>query len=213
MMIRVGLADNQLYFKKGIVATFSDETDIEICWDVCSVQDLDEVMAHSPADVLLVSLDLKGLEIFSFIDRQKLQSPTVKIVVITVSPDLFQAKELLTAGVNAILTRDTDEDDIVMAIRSVFETDVYFNELVSRALLTRLRSKSLSAAVDVPRFSKNEIRVLELLADGCKTQEIASRIFLSVKSVENIRYQLKVKTGASTSTALVVYALRNRLIR
>jgi DNA-binding NarL/FixJ family response regulator len=72
------------------------------------VQDLDEVMAHSPADVLLVSLDLKGLEIFSFIDRQKLQSPTVKIVVITVSPDLFQAKELLTAGVNAILTRDTD---------------------------------------------------------------------------------------------------------
>jgi DNA-binding NarL/FixJ family response regulator len=134
-------------------------------------------------------------------------------VVITVSPDLLQAKELLTAGVNAILTRDTDEDDIVMAIRSVFETDVYFNELVSRALLTRLRSKSLSAAVDVPRFSKNEIRVLELLADGCKTQEIANRIFLSVKSVENIRYQLKVKTGASTSTALVVYALRNRLIR
>jgi len=108
MMIRVGLADNQLYFKKGIVASLTGETDIEVCWEVFSVQDLDEVMTHSSADVLLISLDLKGLEIFSFIDRQKLQYPSVRIIVLTASADLLQAKELLTAGVNAILPRETD---------------------------------------------------------------------------------------------------------
>jgi DNA-binding NarL/FixJ family response regulator len=99
------------------------------------------------------------------------------------------------------------------AILAVAENDIFFNELVSRALLTRLRRKNLGTPVDALRLSKNEIRVLELLADGCKTQEIADRIFLSVKSVENIRYHLKIKAGVSSSISLVAYALRNRLIR
>lgn len=212
-MIRCSLADNQFYFKKGVLATLSAEKDILLCWEASSVEDIILQLRVTTPDILLVGHDVKGLEILSFLSQQKLLYPSLKIIVFTASADLVQAKELLTAGVNAILPRETDQDDIVKAIQSVAEDDIYFNELVSRALLTRLRNKTLTAAADFPQFSKNEIRVLELLADGCKTQEIANRIFLSVKSVENIRYQLKIKTGASTSTALIVYALRHRLIR
>ncbi len=152
-----------------------------------------------------------GFHFFCF--AAKNSYPAVKLIVFILSEDLLLVKELINLGVNAILQRETDQDEIAEALHAVFDADMYFNEVVSRALLTRLRRKTAGVPVDTLRFSKSEIRVLELLADGYKTQEIATRIFLSVKTVENIRYQLKVKTGVSSSSALVVYAIRHRLIR
>lgn len=119
----------------------------------------------------------------------------------------------MDAGVNAILPREPGDDNLISVINAITDNGIYFNELVSRALLTRLRRKTPGAPVDTLRFSKNEIRVLELLAEGYKSEEIAQRVFLSKKSVENIRYQLKIKTEVSSSIGLVAYALRNRLIR
>jgi DNA-binding NarL/FixJ family response regulator len=177
------------------------------------VQDLVQALHRSTPDILLVGLNLKGFDFLSFIEQRKIRYPLLKVIVLSSSDDLSQSKELLDAGVNAILPRESEDDVAAAAILAVAENDIFFNELVSRALLTRLRRKNLGTPVDALRLSKNEIRVLELLADGCKTQEIADRIFLSVKSVENIRYHLKIKAGVSSSISLVAYALRNRLIR
>jgi len=212
-MISVGLADHQFYFRKGIAGALSAVEDIQICWEVTTARDLEGVLCNTSPQIVLLASELKGLDVLSFLENQQVQFPEIKSIVFISSEDVLQAKELLDAGAKAILSRETDQGDIESAIRAVMEVDIYFNELVSRALLTKLRRKTLGTPFDTLRFSKNEIRVLELLADGYKTQEIATRIFLSEKSVENIRHQLKLKTGVGSSTALVVYALRNRLIR
>lgn len=212
-MIKVGLADHQLYFRKGLVAALANEKDICLVWEVAGVQELVQALHRSTPAILLVGLEMKGFDFLSFIEQKKIRYPSLKLIVMTSSDDLAQAKELLDAGVNAILPRESEEDAAAAAVLAVAKDDIYFNELVSRALLTRLRRKNMGAPVDTLRLSKNEIRVLELLADGCKTEEIGNRIFLSVKSVENIRYHLKIKTGVSSSISLVAYALRNRLIR
>lgn len=212
-MIKVGLADHQLYFRRGVLEALGKEKGISALWDVAEVQDLVQALHRSTPDILLVGLNLKGFDFLSFIEQKKIRYPLLKVIVLSSSDDLSQSKELLDAGVNAILPRESEDDVAASAILAVAENDIFFNELVSRALLTRLRRKNLGTPVDALRLSKNEIRVLELLADGCKTQEIADRIFLSVKSVENIRYHLKIKAGVSSSISLVAYALRNRLIR
>jgi DNA-binding NarL/FixJ family response regulator len=174
---------------------------------------MNQLLDRSLPGIVLLGAELKGLDIFTFLEQKKLRYPSLKLIIFTSSEDLLQAKELLDAGANAILPREPGEDNIVAAIKSVTESGIYFNELLSRTLLTRLRRKGPGAPVDSLRFSKNEIRVLELLAEGYKSEEIAQRIFLSRKSVENIRYQLKIKTEVSSSIALVAYALRHRLIR
>lgn len=212
-MISIGVADNQFYFKKGLASAIAHRNDMQLLWDVSSAQELDERLKHAMPMALFLGMELKGLDFTSFVSRQKNSYPAVKLIVFILSEDLLLVKELIDLGVNAILLRETDQDDIAEALHAVFDADMYFNEVVSRALLTRFRRKTTGVPVDTLRFSKSEIRVLELLADGYKTQDIATRIFLSVKTVENIRYQLKVKTGVSSSSALVVYAIRHRLIR
>jgi DNA-binding NarL/FixJ family response regulator len=177
-MIKVGLADHQLYFRRGVLEALGKEKGIRTLWDVAEVQDLVQALHRSTPDILLVGLNLKGFDFLSFIEQKKIRYPLLKVIVLSSSDDLSQSKELLDAGVNAILPRESEDDVAAAAILAVAENDIFFNELVSRALLTRLR-----------------------------------RIFLSVKSVENIRYHLKIKAGVSSSISLVAYALRNRLIR
>ena len=212
-VITIGLADHQLYFRRGVISALAKEKNIRVLWEASAVHDLVQLLHRSCPDILLVGMALRGFEFHSFFEQKKIRYPALQVIILTSSDDLLQAKELLDAGVNAILPRESEQDTVAAAITAVAENDIYFNELVSRALLTRLRRKNLGAPVDALQFSKNEIRVLELLADGYKTQEIANRIFLSLKSVENIRYQLKIKTGVSSSISLVAYALRHRLIR
>jgi two-component system response regulator DegU len=212
-MITIGLADSQFYFRKGIVAALTADQTIQLNWETDLDKEMNQLLERSLPQVLLLGTELKGLDIFSFLEQKKLRYPSLKLIIFSASEDLLQAKELLDAGANAILPREPGEDNIVAAINAVAENGIYFNELLSRTLLTRLRRKAPGAPVDTLRFSKNEIRVLELLAEGYKSEEIAQRIFLSRKSVDNIRYQLKIKTEVSSSIGLVAYALRHRLIR
>jgi len=194
------------------MAALASEKDIKRVWEAATVKDLVQMLNRCLPAILLVSEDIAQFDIFSFMEQKKSHYPNLKVVVATASEDLLQVRELLNKGVNAIFSKEAEQDVVVAAVRAVAEKDIYFSELASRALLTRVRRRNLGRPVDALRLSKNEIRVLELLADGCKTKDIAKRIFLSEKSVENIRYHLKLKTGVNSSISLVAYALRNRLI-
>lgn len=186
---------------------------VEFSWSASDFSDLRQMLAGEEPDLLLLSFDLKGLDIFYFLSQVKLSYPALRIIVFISAEDIVQTKELLELGVNGVLSRQSDQDEIGQAVQAIMENDMYFNELINRALLHRLRRKALVTGLVIPRFTETEIRVLELLAGGYSNEEIAHCIFLSAKSVENIRYQLKIRTGVTSSTALVVYALRHRLIR
>lgn len=195
------------------MAALSMHSQLKVVWSVNNLFDLNEVLSSNEPNVLLLGSDLKDLDLFFFLSRVSIDHPLLKIIVFISFSDIAQARELLDTGVSGVISREHDQDEICEAVQSVVDSGMYFNELLNRALLTRLRRRLDAIEVNVPRFSTNEIRVLELLAKGHSSEEIASRIFLSTKSVENIRYQLKIKTGVASSTALVVYALRQRLIR
>lgn len=212
-MTTIGLADQQFFFRRGIITSIAADPSLQLIWETDLAREMNQLLDRSLPDILLLSAELKGLDLFSFLAQKKIRYPALKMAVFTSGEDLLEAKELLDAGVNAILPREPGDDNLISVINAITDNGIYFNELVSRALLTRLRRKTPGAPVDTLRFSKNEIRVLELLAEGYKSEEIAQRVFLSKKSVENIRYQLKIKTEVSSSIALVAYALRNSLIR
>lgn len=195
------------------MAALSMHSQLKVVWSVNNLFDLNEVLSSNEPNILLLGSDLKDLDLFFFLSRVSIDHPLLKIIVFISFSDIAQARELLDTGISGVISREHDQDEICEAVRSVVDSGMYFNELLNRALLTRLRRRLDAIEVNAPRFSTNEIRVLELLAKGHSSEEIASRIFLSTKSVENIRYQLKIKTGVASSTALVVYALRQRLIR
>jgi DNA-binding NarL/FixJ family response regulator len=121
---------------------------------------------------------------------------------------------MMEMGANAYLTKTSDPEEIYNAILTCMNDDFYFNDLVNRAVLLKLQQKRpqrphFAASVT---FTEKELRILRLIADDKTTEEISKEVYLSPRTVETIRQNMKTKVGARTIAGLVMYAMRNKLL-
>jgi DNA-binding NarL/FixJ family response regulator len=121
---------------------------------------------------------------------------------------------MMEMGANAYLTKTTDPEEIYNAILTCMNDDFYFNDLVNKAVLRRLQQKRPAKAFfpNAVNFSEKELKILRLIADDKTTEEISKEVYLSPRTIETIRQNMKTKVGAKTIAGLVMYAMRNKLL-
>jgi DNA-binding NarL/FixJ family response regulator len=131
---------------------------------------------------------------------------------------MYDDQEIITKmmemGSNAFLTKTADPDEIYHAIISVMNDDFYFNDLVNTAVLLKLQhKKTVKRFYPNPvKFSDKEIKILKLISEDKTTDEISKEVFLSPRTIETIRQNMKSKVGVKTIAGLVMYAMRNKLL-
>jgi DNA-binding NarL/FixJ family response regulator len=131
---------------------------------------------------------------------------------------MYDDQEMITKmmemGANAYLTKTTDPEEIYNAILTCMNDDFYFNDLVNKAVLLRLQQKRPAKALfpTAVNFSEKELKILRLIADDKTTEEISKEVYLSPRTIETIRQNMKTKVGAKTIAGLVIYAMRNKLL-
>jgi DNA-binding NarL/FixJ family response regulator len=138
----------------------------------------------------------------------------VKIIVLTMYDDQEMITKMMEMGANAYLTKTTDPEEIYQAILTCMNDDFYFNELVNKAVLLKLQhKKTVRQFYPNPiKLSEKEIRILRLIAEDKTTEEISKEVFLSPRTIETIRQNMKQKVGAKTIAGLVMYAMRNKIL-
>ena len=124
--------------------------------------------------------------------------------------------KMMEMGANAYLTKTTDPEEIYNAILTCMNDDFYFNDLVNRAVMGKLMQKKnvrqIYGTNAIVHFSEKEIKILKLLAEDKTTDEISKIIFLSPRTIETIRQNMKTKVNAKTIGGLIMYGMRNKLI-
>ena len=122
--------------------------------------------------------------------------------------------KMMEMGANAYLTKTSDPEEIYQAILSCMNEDFYFNDLVNKAVLSKLQTKRQVRQFypNPVKFSEKEVRILRLLAEDKTTEEISKEVFLSPRTVETIRQNMKTKVGAKTIAGLIMYGMRNKII-
>lgn len=138
----------------------------------------------------------------------------VKVIVLTMYDDQEMITKMMEMGANAYLTKTTDPEEIYNAILTCMNDDFYFNDLVNKAVLRRLQQKRPAKAFfpNAVNFSEKELKILRLIADDKTTEEISKEVYLSPRTIETIRQNMKTKVGAKTIAGLVMYAMRNKLL-
>jgi DNA-binding NarL/FixJ family response regulator len=138
----------------------------------------------------------------------------VKVIVLTMYDDQEMITKMMEMGANAYLTKTTDPEEIYNAILTCMNDDFYFNDLVNKAVLLRLQQKRPSKAFfpNSVNFSEKELKILRLIADDKTTEDISKEVYLSPRTIETIRQNMKTKVGAKTIAGLVMYAMRNKLL-
>ena len=163
-------------------------------------------------------MDIRMPEIdgINAIEMLRKEYEDIKIIVLTMYDDQQMISKMMEMGANAYLTKTTDPEEIYEAILTCMNDDFYFNSLVNNAVMGKLIQKKnvrqhYGSTVPI-NFNEKEIKILQLLAEDKTTEEISKIIFLSPRTIETIRQNMKSKVGAKTIAGFIMYGMRNKLI-
>jgi len=213
-IIRVALADDHKIFRDGIKMALKDREYIKILWEAEDGRDMMHKLRIKQPDVLLMDIRMPEIDGVNAIQLIRKEYEELKIVILSMYDDQEIITKMMEMGSNAYLSKTTDPDEIYQAILSVMNEDFYFNDLVNTAVLLKLQHKKTVRKFypNPVKFSDKEIRILKLISEDKTTDEISKEIFLSPRTIETIRQNMKSKVGVKTIAGLVMYAMRNKLL-
>jgi DNA-binding NarL/FixJ family response regulator len=213
-IIKVAIADDHKIFRDGIRMALSNRDHLKFLWEAENGKDLMHKIKMKQPDVLLMDLRMPELDGINAINLIRKEFEAVKIVVLTMYDDQEMITKMMEMGANAYLTKTSDPDEIYQAILTCMNDEFYFNDLVNKAVLLKLQhKKNVRQYYPAPvKFSEKELRILKCIAEDKTTEEISKDVFLSPRTIETIRQNMKQKVGAKTIAGLVMYAMRNRIL-
>ncbi len=212
MSIRVIVADDHNIMRDGLKALIEKQPDIEVIGEAADGRTtIDLAMKLSP-DVILMDIampDMNGIEATKRI-IEKL--PKVRIVALSMHSDKKFIAEMLNAGASGYLLKDCAAQEIAHAIHTVMSNRSYLSPAITDIMINDYKHLLFRETLSVfSLLTMREREVLQLLAEGRTTKEIAGHLNVSVKTIETHRQQIMYKLDIHTVAGLTKYAIREGL--
>lgn len=211
-MIDLLILDDHPVVVAGISQAVSDHPDIRVAGYAHHGDAALEWLKEHKADVILLDVNLPGTDGIALCKIIKKSHPDVKIIGLTTFSEASFITGMLNNGANGYLFKNTSEEELTDAILSVHAGKRYLSEAVSEKLISKATKQDSAKQGFVPKLTRREKEVLDLIMEECTTQEIADRLFLSVSTVETHRLKLFAKLDAKNVVGLVKNALKFGLI-
>jgi two-component system, NarL family, response regulator NreC len=207
--ITIVLADDHQVVRAGLRMLLQAEEEFEVVAEAGDVATTERRVAAYHPRVLILDLNMPGGSSLPAIPRLREAAPETQIVVLTMQNDPAFAREALRAGAIGYVLKEAADSELVQAVRLAAQGRTY----LSPELGARLAAEPQEARNGPPDdLSARELEVLRLIALGYTNSEIASRLYLSVRTVESHRAHIQQKTGRTTRAGLVAYARENELV-
>ncbi|SNC76049.1 two component transcriptional regulator, LuxR family [Hymenobacter gelipurpurascens] len=215
-MIRVLLADDHTILRDGMRALLSQEADMEVVGGANNGQELLELLAATPADVVLMDINMPILDGFAAMPLLQEQFPQVRVLVLSMLDNEHYVHRMLQAGAAGYVLKNAEGIEIVYGIRAVAAGQKFLCTELSLMIMQRLVARSACTPVaerKLGELSGREMEILQLLAQGLTNAEIADKLFTSKRTVETHRQNIIEKTKARNTAALIRYAVSQGLIQ
>lgn len=208
MPTQVLLADDHQIVRQGLKSMLEHEG-FRVVAEASDGREAVQLATTTHPDVVVLDLAMPGLNGIDAGREIIRAAPRVKIVLLTVHREDPYVLEALRGGVSAYVLKTQAADDLIRAIREVMRGAIYLSPGVSRAVVEAYRSKS-----DLPAdpLSPREREVLQLVAEGKTTKEVANLLGISFKTAESHRTRIMAKLDIHETAGLVRYAIRTGLI-
>lgn len=210
-MIRLLIAANHTLTRTGIRSLLAGRADIQVVGEARDgIEALQLIQQHQP-DVVLMDIPMPMMNGLETARRAKAQFPDVRVVIISMHTDEEYVLRALRVGAEAYLTNDAVGSELENAILSVLRGETYVCHAVSRVLVNYVR-RTARELQPIERLTRRQREVLQLIAEGKTTREIAQILGISVKTVETHRSRLMEELDLHDVAGVVRYAIRSGVI-
>lgn len=207
--IKLLLADDHAVLRAGLKALLNSQPDMEIIAEAADGEEAVRKSAELTPDIVIMDISMPILTGLEATRKIKKQNPAVKVLVLTVHEDEIYLHRMLRAGASSYVPKKAADTELLAAIRATYQGEHFIHSSMTTGLVSELRDKEM-VGVDKRNpggLSKRESEVLRLLAMGHTNQQIADKLFLSVRTVETYKARLKDKLGLQGRAELVRYAM------
>jgi two-component system, NarL family, response regulator NreC len=202
------IADDHAVVRKGLRLLIDAAPGLRVIAEAGTVPDAVMKTRALRAGVLILDLNMPGGSSLEAIPQLREEAPDTAIVVLTMQNDPAFARQALQSGAAGFVLKEAADDELLEAVRQAASGGTYLNP----SLGARLAAAPPEPAGPPDDLSERELSVLRLIALGHTNSEIASELYLSVRTVESHRAHIQRKTGRSSRAELVRYALEHHLV-
>jgi len=210
--IRVLLVDDHPVMRQGMAAIINEEPDLTVCGQAEGVRSAIAVASQTRPHVALIDLSIKDGDGLELIREMRNRFPEVRTLVLSMYEETVYAERALRAGAGGYVMKAQAASTVMDAIRSVLRGRIYLSEQMSARLARGERRGAggdPAAAAGAGHLTDRELQILRCVGRGLSTREIAEELFISVKTVEAHRENVKRKLGLASSGELLRYAIEH----
>lgn len=208
---RVLLVEDHTVVAEALATMLAFEDDIEVVATVTSGADAVRVAAETRPDVVLMDIKIDGLNGIEATRRIREADPSIQTIALTMFDDAETVAEAIAAGALGFLPKNTSREELLLALRKVSGGEAYLHPSVTAPFLRRIAPLA-DRTLAHERLTAREHEVLELLAEGKSTRQIADGLVLGDETVKTHLTHIYQKLGVGDRVEAVAVALRRGLV-
>lgn len=214
--IKIILVDDHQIVRDGIKSLLAGAKEIDIIGEASEGNELLNLLKTKKPDVLVMDISMPGMSGIELTKAVKEQFPKIEVLILSMYTQEDFVLNAVSAGAKGYLPKNTTRNELINAIVALYEGKQYFNEAISSILLSSyvntVQKKTNTEETETPTLSAREIEILKLYVEGASNQEIADKLFISIRTVESHKNHMMQKLNIKSIVELVKYAIRNKIV-
>jgi DNA-binding NarL/FixJ family response regulator len=205
----IAIVDDHTLFRSGLASLLAEFEEITVLFEAGNGVELQDKLRYYPqVEVILMDISMPVMDGYASTKWIKQNYPEINVLALSMFEDEKAIIGILKAGAGGYLPKESKPSDVVIALQAVKEKGFYINELVSGRLLV-----SLKDGYTKPLITEKELIFMQYCSTELTYKEIAGQMIVSPRTVDNYRESLFAKLNIKSRTGLVVYGIRNNLIK
>jgi len=214
--IKIILVDDHQIVRDGIKALLESIDNIEVIGEASSAKEFFEIIKSYNPDILITDIamsEISGIELTKMINENE-NTKQIKVLILSMYTNEDFIFNAIKAGAKGYLPKNTNRNELYEAIKTIYRGEEYFSESISNVILKSYirKAKLQEQSEKKDTLSSRETEILKLFAQGLSNQEIADKLFISIRTVESHKNHIMQKLELKSTVDLIKFAIKNKII-